>query len=138
MKVRAGDLRVGDQFQIPRVPGLDHAGMKTTVVSIDPSRMLPDHVRIVTARQKAASHIVVLPNDLEVDILERAGVSMVKCQCTNHMGSRKVAYKSEADALTAIFRRHLRYGEHRVYPCPTQDGRFHITSKKEKVHKPSG
>jgi hypothetical protein len=140
MELPVSELRPGDHIEIPRLSGVQKAGMKALISEIGPSRMSPDLTRIVTTRTAPSSHVVVLPNDLLVIVTAR-GVNQstkVRCRCTNHMGTQKVLFKSREAAVEALMRRHLRHGTHRIYPCPTVEGRFHITSKKERVHDPKG
>lgn len=137
MDLRAAELLVGDRFQVLPTHEVPHRGRKGTVMEIGPSRMLEDHVRVVILSTKKNRAILVLPNRQPVILLHRDSV-VEKCRCTNHMGSRKQLYKSREDAAAAIVRRHLSHGEHRIYPCPTEAGRFHITSKKARVHRPNG
>jgi len=54
------------------------------------------------------------------------------CTCVNHLGNAKVQHHGYDAALKAILRRHLRYGAHSVYPCPTKPGIFHVTSERKK------
>lgn len=137
MDIRVADLRVTDQFQIPQKLGIQHGGMKCTVIEIGPSRMYEGQTRISVQGRRGHS-VEVLPDDLIVTLLERDGKPLGKCRCTNHMGTRKVAFISQENAAAAILRKHLTHGQHRIYPCPTEEGRFHITSKKARVHRPEG
>lgn len=137
MDLRAAELLVGDRFQVPPEQEVPHRGRKGTVVEIGPSRMHEDHVRIVILSPRKVRAILVLPDRQPVILLHRDKV-VQKCQCVNHLGKRKPAFKSRDDAVTALMHRHLRYGAHRIYPCPTEPGRFHITSKKARVHRPKG
>lgn len=50
------------------------------------------------------------------------------CGCRNHLGKPKVKYPDKDSAMHALLTRHLRFGPHKVYPCPRMDGVFHIRS----------
>lgn len=139
MTFRAADLLVGDQFQVPPEHDVAHRGRKGTVIEIGPSRMHEDHVRIVILGKRKVRAILVLPSRQPINLLHRDKV-VEKCHCKNHLGKPKIAYKSQEAAVAGIMHHHIRHGEHRIYPCPTEPGRFHVTSrkKKERVHRPNG
>lgn len=137
MTFRAADLLVGDQFQVPLEHDVAHRGRKGTVIEIGPSRMYEDHVRIVILGKRQVRAIIVLPSRQPINLLHRDKV-VGKCRCKNHLGKQKIAYKSREDAASGILHNHIHHGEHRIYPCPTQEGRFHVTSKKARVHRPNG
>lgn len=141
MPIRAADLLPKDHFQIPFDAHVTNRGRKGHVVEIGPSRMQEGHVRVVITSTRGTRAILVLPDDLMVTLLSRAAPSPVKaekCRCKNHLGKQKIAYKSREDAAAGILHRHIHHGEHRIYPCPTQEGRFHVASKKARVHRPKG
>lgn len=131
--VAVRDLQEQDRFQVPL--GYDRGGMKVQVLKVEKSLMQADHTRITTTKKTVSNRFVILPDDLVVDVFERNNkpvVSVKKCTCTNHMGSKKQVFSSREIALQQIVRRHMSHGSHRVYPCPTEEGKFHITSQKEK------
>lgn len=60
---------------------------------------------------------------------------MPKCSCTNHMGTKKMRYRSRDEALEVILRDYLEAGTaYSVYECPTS-GLFHITSNVRAVER---
>lgn len=57
-----------------------------------------------------------------------AKVRAENCNCMNHMGGPKQKYETQGAAVTQIMRRHIEYGAHRIYRCPSADF-WHVTSR---------
>jgi hypothetical protein len=110
------ELKVGEVFTSPE--GAQMAGAKLTVLSV--AEGSGGRLKLTVRTKNKNFKPYVGDPDLEVytDF----------CRCTNHMGTGKVAYRSQESAVEAIVRRHMGYGGHRAYPCPTSN-RWHVTSQ---------
>lgn len=53
---------------------------------------------------------------------------MKDCGCRNHLGKKKQMHKTYQSAVDMVLKRHLRYGPHRIYPCPRKEGVWHVKS----------
>lgn len=64
------------------------------------------------------------------DTRPRGGEQTAKraCECRNHLGDPKYAYKTRKAALTYMIRKTKYTGVTRVYKCPTSN-RWHVTTR---------
>ncbi len=130
----ANELKPGQRIRVP-VRGFS-AQAVFTLLEIGPSYDLEDHLRLVLRTKRGARKIIRLHEKFPVKLISdvKKGKAPVKktksnCKCYNHMGSKKILHASHEAAVDAVIKRHMKFGAHRVYECPTEPGRYHVTSR---------
>lgn len=136
---RASNLKKGHRILGKGIQGIPNEAV-LLVLSTKPSLDVPDHVVIEALSKRGRIHWLRLSNDQKIVRVHAAmkisphSESTLKCECMNHMRTKKMLYPSRDAAIKAIVSRHLAHGTHRVRECPTEAGKFHVVSKKTKKY----